>query len=193
MRGYLVILSAVIGVACGKAATPTAPTSIVQTAAVTPTAVDLTSSLATAFDALAMPANAACSMSISQHGQVLLERGRGQIAPGREASVDSLYRIASLTKPITASAVLISERAGRLNRTDKLSRFLSYAEPAPTLDELIKHIPGLSNYTSAPAYSGNTSPTTLENLCRSSSPGTAFGGTSTATRITPFWARSFSR
>ncbi len=165
MRGYLAILVAVIGVACGKAATPTAPTSIVQTAAVTPTAVDLTSSLATAFDALAMPANAACSMSISQHGQVLLERGRGQIAPGREASVDSLYRIASLTKPITASAVLISERAGRLNRTDKLSRFLSYAEPAPTIDELIKHIPGLSNYTSSPLYAtGNTFPTTLENL-----------------------------
>ena len=111
-----------------------------------------------------MPAGGACSMSISQHGQVVLERGRGQIAPGRPASVDSLYRIASLTKPITASTVLISERAGRLNRTDKLARFLAYSEPAPTLDELIKHIPGLSNYTSNPAYQGNTSPTTLENL-----------------------------
>ncbi|HEX6162556.1 MAG TPA: serine hydrolase domain-containing protein, partial [Vicinamibacterales bacterium] len=122
------------------------------------------SSLAASFDALAIPANAACSMSVSQHGQVLLERGRGEIAPGRAASVDSLYRIASLTKPITASTVLISERAGRLNRNDKLGRFLAYAEPAPTLDELIKHVPGLSNYTSHPAYQGNNSPTTLENL-----------------------------
>jgi D-alanyl-D-alanine carboxypeptidase len=104
-------------------------------------------------------------MSVSQHGQVLLERGRGQSAPGREASADTLYRIASLTKPITASAVLISERAGRLSRTDKISRFLDYAEPAPTIDELIKHIPGLSNYTSSPAYQGgNTLPTTLESL-----------------------------
>jgi len=113
---------------------------------------------------MTMPANAACSISVSQHGQVVLERGRGQIAPGRAASEDSLYRIASLTKPITASAILISERAGRLNRTDKLGRFLEYAEPAPTLDELIKHIPGLSNYTSSPAYSGSTVPTSLENL-----------------------------
>ena len=130
-----------------------------------PTADDLKSSLSASFDALTIPANAACSISISQHGQVLLERGRGQIAPGRPASVDSLYRIASLTKPITASAVLISEQAGRLNRNDKLARFLAYAEPAPTLDELIKHIPGLSNYTDTPAYqTGNTSPTTLESL-----------------------------
>ena len=104
-------------------------------------------------------------MSISQHGQVLLERGRGQVAPGRPASVDSLYRIASLTKPITASAVLVSEQAGRLSRTDKIGRFLAYAEPAPTIDELIKHIPGLSNFTDTPAYqSGKASPTTLEML-----------------------------
>ena len=165
MSRYLVILVAVIGVACGKAATPAAPTpTVVQTAVAAQTAQDLTSSLSTAFDALPIPAGAACSMSISQHGQVLLERGRGQVAPGRAAAVDSLYRIASLTKPITASTVLISEQAGRLHRNDKLARFLAYAEPAPTLDELIKHIPGLSNYTSNPAYQGNTTPTTLENL-----------------------------
>src|ERR671910_1927558 len=148
---YLVILVAAVGIACGQGATPTAPTPSIST-----TAADLKSSLSTAFDALTIPANAACSISVSQHGQVLLERGRGQIAPGRPASADSLYRIASLTKPITASAVLISEQAGKLSRTDKIGRFLAYAEPAPTIDELIKHIPGLSNYTSSPAYmSGN--------------------------------------
>jgi hypothetical protein len=38
-------------------------------------AVDLKSSLSTSFDALAILANAACSISISQHGQVVLERG----------------------------------------------------------------------------------------------------------------------
>src|SRR5688500_10666578 len=143
--------------ACTNPTNPTPPV-------VPPPANDLTSALSTSFDALAIPANAACSISISQHGQVVLERGRGQVAPGRPASVDSLYRIASLTKPITASAVLISEQAGRLNRHDKLARFLAHAEPVPTLDELIKHIPGLSNYTSSAAYSGNTAPTTLDNL-----------------------------
>ena len=166
MRGHLIALVAVLGVACGKqAATPTAPSPTVgQTAPVAAPAATMASSLSASFDALSIPAGAACSTSISQHGQIVLERGRGNIAPGRAAAVDSLYRIASLTKPITASAVLISERAGRLNRTEKLGRYLAYAEPAPTLDELIKHIPGLGNYTSNPAYAGNTAPTTLENL-----------------------------
>jgi D-alanyl-D-alanine carboxypeptidase len=168
LRGHLIILIGIVGIACGQEATPTSPTSPTASTPVSqssPTATDLQASLSTAFDAMVMPAGAACSISVSQHGQVVLERGRGQTAPGRPASADSLYRIASLTKPITASTVLISERAGRLSRTDKLNRFLTYAEPAPTLDELIKHIPGLSNYTSTSAYQGgNTSPTTLDNL-----------------------------
>jgi CubicO group peptidase (beta-lactamase class C family) len=160
LKAHFVVLVAAMGVACGHGAAPTAPTAGVPT-----TPGDLKSSLSTAFDAMTMPANAACSISISQHGQVVLERGRGQVAPGRPADGDSLYRIASLTKPITASAVLKSEQAGRLARTDKINRFLAYPEPAPTIDELIKHIPGLPNYLATPAYqSGRTSPTTVENL-----------------------------
>ena len=123
--------------------------------------VDLKSSLSTAFDGLAIPAGAGCSISISQHGQVLLERGRGETAPGRPASPDSLYRIGSVTKPITATAVLISEQAGRLSRADKINRFLEYPEPAPTIDELIKHVPGLSLL---PPNGPGSSPTTPQNL-----------------------------
>ena len=157
----LALILAMSVCACTNPAAPGTP----PTAGVPPTAGDLESALSTSFDALAMPANAACSISISRHGQVLLERGRGQIAPGRPAAVDSLYRIASLTKPITASAILASEQAGRLLRSDKVNRFLAYAEPAPTIDELIKHIPGLPDYLNTPAYqNGRTSLTTLENL-----------------------------
>jgi CubicO group peptidase (beta-lactamase class C family) len=159
-QSVLVILVAWLAVACGKGATPTAPTAALPT-----TQVGVESSLSAAFDALSIPASAACSISISQHGHVLLERGRGQIASGSPASADSLYRIASLTKPITASAVLISEHAGRLSRNDKLTRFLAYPEPAPTIDELIKHVPGLPDYLATPAYqSGRTSPTTVATL-----------------------------
>lgn len=158
MRGYPAILVAAAGIACGG--TPAAPTPGTPT-----TGGDLKSSLSASFDALTIPANAACSISISQHGQVVLERGRGQVAPGRAADGDSLYRIASLTKPITASAALVSEQAGRLSRHDRISRFVAYPEPAPTLDELIKHVPGLPNYLATPAYqNGRTSPTTVETL-----------------------------
>src|SRR5688500_11898828 len=47
VRGYLVLLLAAVGVACGQAATSTAPSPISQ---------NPTSSLSTSFDALAMPA-----------------------------------------------------------------------------------------------------------------------------------------
>lgn len=84
---------------------------------------------------------------------------------GLAASADSLYRIASLTKPITASTVLVSEQAGRLIRTDKINRFLAYPEPAPTIDELIKHVPGLPDYLATAAFqNGRTSPTTADAL-----------------------------
>ena len=154
------VLVAAAGIACGQCSTPTAPTP-----GIAAPAGSLQSSLSTSFDALTIPGNAACSLSVSQHGQVILERGRGDVAPGRAADADSLYRIASLTKPITATAVLISERAGRLDRADKINRFLAYPEPAPTVDELIKHIPGLPNYLETPAYqNGRTTPTTVQTL-----------------------------
>ena len=154
---FIIVGLAISASACGDNG-PTAPV-------VPAPAGDLKSSLSTAFETLVIPANAACSLSISQHGQVLLEGGRGQVAPGRQASADSPYRIASLTKPITASAVLVSEQAGRLSRTDKISRFLAYPEPAPTLDELLKHIPGLPNFQLTAAYqTGYTSVTTLDSL-----------------------------
>lgn len=148
--------------ACGQPATPTAPVP-----GPPPTVIDVKAALSAKFDTLSIPipGDAGCSISVSQNGQALLERGRGNVAPGRPATVDSLYRIASLTKPFTASALLISELAGRLHRNDKLSQYRAYADPAPTVDELIKHVPGLSNYTDTPAYQNERHiPTSLEGL-----------------------------
>ena len=164
MRKFLIILVAGVALGCGRDATPTTPGGSAGPVG-PPTGDALKAALSTRFDTLAIPAGAACSISISQHGQVVLERGRGNIAPGRAADGDSFYRIASLTKPVTASAVLISEQAGRLSRNDKIAKYFAYAEPAPTIDELAKHVPGLSNYTTTTAYQvGYQTPTTLENL-----------------------------
>lgn len=160
LRAALAIIAlATSASGCGSTppTSPGAPTTPVEQATGA-----LKSSLSAAFDALPIPAGAGCSTTISQNGQVILERGRGQVAPGRTPDGDSLYRIGSLTKPITASALLISEKAGRLNRHDKISKFLSYPEPSPTIDELIKHIPGLFDYkdhASTPAL--KTAPTTV--------------------------------
>ena len=159
MRSYIVIAAAAAAIACGKGASPTAPTPVA------PAAVDLKAALSNAFDTLVIPQSSWCSISISQHGDVLLERGRGPDGPGKIADADTLYRIASLTKPITASAMLISEKAGRMGLADKINRYLPFPEPAPTIDELIKHVPGLSDYLATSSYqSGRTSATTVDHL-----------------------------
>lgn len=161
MRTLTIVILALSVSACSHPVSP----DFTPTAPVVLSPPDLKSALSAKFDAFGMPGGAACSISISQNGQVVLERGRGNVAPGRAADGDSLYRIASLTKPFTASALLISEHAGRLLRSDKINKYIAFPEPAPTIDELIKHVPGLSNYTDTLAYQiGNQAPTTLENL-----------------------------
>jgi CubicO group peptidase (beta-lactamase class C family) len=158
-----IILLAASVCGCGDAA-PTAPVTP-TTPGAPQTPVDLKSSVSAAFDALPIPAGAGCSTTISKNGQVLLERGRGQVALGRAAEGDSLYRIGSLTKPITAAALLISEKAGRLSRHDKISNFRNYPEPSPTIDELIKHIPGLFDYKDHALTPGlKTAPANVETL-----------------------------
>src|SRR5215203_5311133 len=128
MRGYLVILVAVVTIACGDGAAPTAPSPLTPA-----TAGDLKSSLSTAFDALAIPGNAACSISISQHGQVVLERGRGDVAPGRAADGESLYRIASLPSQLPrAPYSSASRRAGLAAMTRSPNILYTQSRPQPS-------------------------------------------------------------
>lgn len=142
----------------GAPASPTAPV-------IPSTPVDLKTSLSAAFDGLTIPLGAGCSTTISQNAQVLLERGRGDAAPGRPADGSAIYRIGSLTKPLTATALLISEKAGRLHRNDLVSKFRNYPAPSPTIDELIKHVPGLFDFKDhASAPSLKAAPTTVEFL-----------------------------
>ena len=45
------------------------------------------------------------------------------------------------------------------------SAVIPFPEPAPTIDELIKHVPGLPDYLATAAYqSGRASPTTVQTL-----------------------------
>jgi CubicO group peptidase (beta-lactamase class C family) len=72
---------------------------------------------------------------------------------------DTLFRLASMTKPITAVAVLILAEAGRIGLDDPLDRFLpefgaprvqttpGHSAPAarmPTIRDLLRHVSGLS-------------------------------------------------
>jgi CubicO group peptidase (beta-lactamase class C family) len=92
------------------------------------------------------------SVLVAYRGHVLLSRGYG-LANREEAvpaSVRTRYRLASVTKPITALAVLRLVAAGKLSLDDSLCAHISPCPPtwAPiTVNHLLRHSSGLPNYT----------------------------------------------
>jgi CubicO group peptidase (beta-lactamase class C family) len=65
------------------------------------------------------------------------------------------FRIASLTKQFTATAILLLEEQDKLNITDLLNKHLSDAPPSwhnITIFNLLTHTSGIPNYTSFPAF-----------------------------------------
>jgi CubicO group peptidase (beta-lactamase class C family) len=63
---------------------------------------------------------------VSRRGRVLHRRGYGKLnlATGQPVQDDSLFRLASLTKPITAVAMLMLLEQGRFDLHDRVSRWI---------------------------------------------------------------------
>jgi CubicO group peptidase (beta-lactamase class C family) len=85
---------------------------------------------------------------VAQHGEVILDQGYGLAdrARGVPFTADTLFDIASISKPFTAAAVLRLEMQGKLKVEDRLSRFFPQAPPdkaAITLHQLLSHTSGL--------------------------------------------------
>ena len=85
---------------------------------------------------------------VAQHGKVLLDQGYGLAdrARGVPFTADTLFDIASISKPFTAAAVLRLEMQGKLRVDDPLSRFFPAAPPDKagiTLHQLLTHTAGL--------------------------------------------------
>ncbi|MBW8877452.1 MAG: beta-lactamase family protein [Acidobacteria bacterium] len=93
---------------------------------------------------------------VVQHGEVILNQGYGQAdrAHGTLFTADTLFDIASISKPFTAAAVLRLEMQGKLKVEDPLSRFFPAApadKAAITLHQLLTHTSGLPE-TVGPEY-----------------------------------------
>ena len=85
---------------------------------------------------------------VAQHGEVVLDQGYGLAdrAHGTPFTSDTLFDIASISKPFTAAAVLRLEMQGKLKVDDPLSRFFPEAPPDKakiTLHQLLTHTAGL--------------------------------------------------
>jgi CubicO group peptidase (beta-lactamase class C family) len=88
------------------------------------------------------------SVIVVQHGEVVLNAGYGLAnrAQGRPFTADTLFDIASISKPFTAAAVLRMEMKGKLKVEDKLAKFFPDAPPdkaAITIHQLLTHTAGL--------------------------------------------------
>jgi CubicO group peptidase (beta-lactamase class C family) len=85
---------------------------------------------------------------VAQHGEVVLEQGYGLAdrAHGTPFTADTLFDIASISKPFTAAAVLRLEMQGKLKVEDPLSKFFPEAPPDKAgiiLHQLLTHTAGL--------------------------------------------------
>ncbi|HVS68441.1 MAG TPA: serine hydrolase domain-containing protein [Mycobacteriales bacterium] len=71
-------------------------------------------------------------ITISRHGEVahLSSYGQADIEAGRAVETDTLWRIYSMTKPITSVAVMMLYERGAFELTDPISRWIpEFAEP----------------------------------------------------------------
>ena len=61
----------------------------------------------------------------------------------RDATVDTQYRIGSITKTFTATAVMQLRNAGELDLDDRLEQHLDVANGSPTIRRLLCHLSGI--------------------------------------------------
>ncbi|MCC7475195.1 MAG: serine hydrolase, partial [Pirellulales bacterium] len=68
------------------------------------------------------------AVAVSDHGRLVLARGYGyaDLASGRQVKPDDLFRIASISKPITAVAILQLAEQGKLKLSDRVLDHLHY-------------------------------------------------------------------
>ncbi|MDF2935672.1 MAG: hypothetical protein K0Q90_1045 [Paenibacillaceae bacterium] len=93
---------------------------------------------------------------VEQGGQILLHRGYGfaSLEFGVRNTASTVYKIASITKPFTAAAVLQLHEQGKLDLDSSISAYVpEYKHGAQvTVHHLLSHASGIPDYTALPAY-----------------------------------------
>ncbi|MED5018807.1 serine hydrolase [Paenibacillus chibensis] len=92
----------------------------------------------------------------ARDGDILFKKAYGYASIEHQVpnTVESKYRIWSLTKSFTAMAVMILYEQGLLRFDDSISMYLPEVEHLNpiTVYQLLNHTSGLTNYTSLPEY-----------------------------------------
>lgn len=95
-------------------------------------------------------------MLVAQDGQVLYKKGFGyaDVAKKLPVTTATKFRIGSITKQFTAASILRLQEQGRINVTDKLSKFFPDFPRADevTIHHLLTHTSGIHSYTGKPDF-----------------------------------------
>jgi CubicO group peptidase (beta-lactamase class C family) len=99
---------------------------------------------------------AGAAVLVARGGELLFDGAAGlaDIESGRSLSPESLFRIGSITKPITATAILMLAEAGGLSLDQTIDRWYPNMPNAEriTVEHLLTHTSGLASYTDQPEF-----------------------------------------
>jgi CubicO group peptidase (beta-lactamase class C family) len=87
--------------------------------------------------------------TVLRDGELVWERAVGfaDVDLGEEATADTQYRVGSITKTFTATAIMQLRDAGELDLEDTLERHIDGAAHRPTIRRLLSHTSGLQRET----------------------------------------------
>ncbi|MDD1707863.1 MAG: beta-lactamase family protein, partial [Methanoregulaceae archaeon] len=97
------------------------------------------------------------AMILVKNGQILYRKGIGLANLEHQVPLtpDMPFRLASITKPVTSTAVLMLVEAGRLALTDSLTDLLPdypMGETPITIEHLLTHTSGIAEYSELPVW-----------------------------------------
>lgn len=87
--------------------------------------------------------------AVVDHGKILVDRAYGSenLETGTPLHPDGVFEIASVTKPFTATAIMMLVEDGKIRLDDKISRYIDNSPPSwnnITVRQLLSHTSGLT-------------------------------------------------
>lgn len=100
------------------------------------------------------------SVLVARGGEIIHRSAHGlaNVELGVPITVDTVFRIGSITKQFTAGAIMLLEQRGQLSVEDPIDKFLpDYPTNGHviTVEHLLTHTSGIRSYTGMPGYMGN--------------------------------------
>ncbi|HSJ69094.1 MAG TPA: serine hydrolase domain-containing protein [Anditalea sp.] len=96
------------------------------------------------------------TLVLSHEGEVVYGKSVGYAdkEAGIKSSLDTKYRIGSISKMFTSAMILMAEEEGKLNLEERLDRYFPKVDKAEdiTISNLLNHRSGITNFTDDPSY-----------------------------------------